>query len=219
MATRRRKAAKRASPPEKRPRGQHPRTRAHGQASREAILTTATKYFAEHGYRGASTASIARAAGLSEPGLLHHFGSKRELLKILLTRRFGFDSAKFREGEALDGLELLPLLETLVRENLGKRDSVKLTLVILAESILPSHPAHRYFRNRYVRARTILRNHLARARRRGFLRADVDPAALATTLLATMDGLQMQWLLDPTIDMARCYAQFTRILMSAVERD
>ena len=36
--------------------------------------------FAEQGFRGASMAAIAAEAGISEPGLLHHFATKRELL-------------------------------------------------------------------------------------------------------------------------------------------
>jgi hypothetical protein len=44
----------------------------------------------------------------------------------------------------------------------------------------------------------------------------VDTAALATVLLATTDGLQLQWLLDPTVDMAECFAVLVRILGTAL---
>jgi hypothetical protein len=103
-----------------------------------------------------------------------------------------------------------------VQENLRQKAGVKLTMVILAESILPSHPAHAYFKRRYARAREILAGHLGRAKGSGYLRADVDPQRLATTLLATMDGLQLQWLLDSTVDMAACFEELARILVTAL---
>jgi AcrR family transcriptional regulator len=192
------------------------KTNARGARSREAILSTAARYFAEHGYRGTSTAVIARAAQISEPGLLHHFGTKNGLLKALLEMRYALDESKFRVEARFNGLQLLPLLEALVRENVQQREGVKLTMVILAESILPSHPAHGYFKRRYQRAREILSAHLQRAQDRKMLRRNVDVAALASTLLATMDGLQLQWLLDPRIDMAACYAGFSHILERAL---
>jgi AcrR family transcriptional regulator len=194
------------------------KSNARGVQSRDAILSCAAKYFAEHGYRGTSTATIAQAADLSEPGLLHHFPTKNALLKALLELRYSLDESKFHADEALAGLTLFPLLAQLVRENVSQRGSVKLTTVILAESILPSHPAHRYFKLRFTRARGIVAAHLSRAQQQGFMRRDVDAARLATILLAVMDGLQLQWLLDPRVDMAGCFAEFSRILEGAVAR-
>jgi AcrR family transcriptional regulator len=46
---------------------------------RQAVLDTACRVFTESSYRGATTAEIARAAGITEPILYRHFGSKRDL--------------------------------------------------------------------------------------------------------------------------------------------
>ena len=46
---------------------------------RLAILDTACQLFAERSYRGATTAEIARAAGVTEPVLYRHFPSKADL--------------------------------------------------------------------------------------------------------------------------------------------
>ena len=46
---------------------------------RQAELDTACRVFAVSSYRGATTAEIAREAGISEPILYRHFGSKRDL--------------------------------------------------------------------------------------------------------------------------------------------
>jgi AcrR family transcriptional regulator len=46
---------------------------------RRALVEAALRVFSEGSYAGATTAQIAREAGVSEPILYRHFGSKREL--------------------------------------------------------------------------------------------------------------------------------------------
>ncbi len=46
---------------------------------RQAVLETAGRVFSQSSYRGATTAEIAREAGITEPILYRHFGSKRDL--------------------------------------------------------------------------------------------------------------------------------------------
>jgi AcrR family transcriptional regulator len=56
-----------------------PSTRLSAPARRQALLEVAMGLFATGGYRGVTTAEIARTAGVSEPILYRHFASKREL--------------------------------------------------------------------------------------------------------------------------------------------
>jgi AcrR family transcriptional regulator len=187
-----------------------------GQKAREKILSTAARHFSEFGFRGASAAAIAHDAGISEPGLLHHFGSKRGLLMALIERRYSLDQPKLHADEELEGLALLPLLTTLVRENLHQREAVKLAMVMLGESTSTHHPSHDYFRRRYVDARKVLIQHLGRAQKNGSVRAGVDTEALSAVLLAVMDGLQLQWLLDKRVDMAHCFEVLAGLLERAL---
>ena len=55
------------------------RTRLPAAERREAIISAAQRVFAIGSYSGSTTAEIAREAGVSEPILYRHFGSKREL--------------------------------------------------------------------------------------------------------------------------------------------
>jgi AcrR family transcriptional regulator len=55
------------------------RPRLTAEARRQAVLDTACRVFVKKSYRGATTAEIAREAGISEPILYRHFGSKRDL--------------------------------------------------------------------------------------------------------------------------------------------
>ena len=54
-------------------------TRLPAAERRQALIETAIKAFTAGSYRGATTAEIARAAGISEPILYRHFASKRDL--------------------------------------------------------------------------------------------------------------------------------------------
>lgn len=59
-----------------------------GAAGRREILAAATREFADHGYAGATTAGIARRAGVTQPLVHHHFGSKRGLWTAVLDLLF-----------------------------------------------------------------------------------------------------------------------------------
>src|SRR3954451_13876203 len=55
------------------------RVRLTGEERRQTVLDAACRVFFASSYRGATPAEIAREAGISEPILYRHFGSKRDL--------------------------------------------------------------------------------------------------------------------------------------------
>ncbi len=59
-------------------------SRMKAAARRLQILDTAARCFAEHGYRGTTTALLARESGISEPILYRHFANKRDLFIALI---------------------------------------------------------------------------------------------------------------------------------------
>lgn len=54
-------------------------------ATRERILYHASNLFAAMGYHATTTREIARAVGIRQPSLFHHFASKREIMQALLS--------------------------------------------------------------------------------------------------------------------------------------
>lgn len=58
-------------------------------AHREAILRAARTEFAAHGFEGATTVAIAKRAGVTQPLVHHHFGSKAKLWTAILAELFG----------------------------------------------------------------------------------------------------------------------------------
>ncbi|MBL4590601.1 MAG: helix-turn-helix transcriptional regulator [Phycisphaerales bacterium] len=53
---------------------------------REQLLDVAMELFAKRGYAGATTAQLAKEAGITEPIIYRHFKSKRDLFVALIER-------------------------------------------------------------------------------------------------------------------------------------
>lgn len=58
--------------------------RLKGPERRQQLLAVATRLFAERGYEATTTASIAEAAGITEPVLYRHFENKKDLYLAVL---------------------------------------------------------------------------------------------------------------------------------------
>ncbi len=181
---------------------------AKGRERRDAILAAANEVFAARGFRGASLATIARRVGLSEPGLLHHFASKEELLLELLKLRDQHDDERIAEARAAHAGAADVLLE-LCRQNANRPGIVRLFTILAAESVDPDHPAHEWFSERYRERGRQVAVALAAEQREGRIDAALDVDTVAAQVLALFDGLQIQWLLDPEgVDMVATLEDF-----------
>ena len=86
----------------------------------------------------------------------------------------------------------------------------------MAESIAPDHPAHEYFIERYQRGRAYWIEVITQAQQAGEVRSDISPEILAVLIFAMMDGLQVQWLLEPEkINMSESF----RVMMDMLRVD
>jgi AcrR family transcriptional regulator len=173
------------------------KTRANGRASRKAILEAAFEVFAERGHRGTSLTEIASRVGMTQPGLLHHFGTKEELLLEVVRAREEGTAANVEVYLGPDELQVQQAIETLA--NINEQEPVEQLLLATlgAEAIPEDHPLHDYFVQLYRDNRKRLAQTLRRAQAAGNIRADVDVTAVAAEMIATLDGLRLQWLLDP----------------------
>lgn len=183
------------------------------RASREKIIQFATEAFAQKGFRGATMAEIAKAANLTEPGLLHHFPSKTHLLMEVLKQRDRIDSERMRSTLQKNGNHFLEAGIELVEHNQTVPGLVQLFNLLVAESISPDHPAHEFFIERYQRERKHWVQAIVQAQQAGEVRSDISPETAVILIFAMMDGLQVQWLLEPErIDMAHIFGQFVELL-------
>ena len=183
------------------------------QQRKEQVIREAIRFFGQNGYHGTRLADIAKAAGVTEPGLLHHFPSKAHLLMEVLAERDRIDRERFDPSLHAGTKPPLTSLEELVKYNETVPGLVQLFTVLVAESIDDKHPGHEFFKRRYQNLRAGTVAVLREAQIRGEIRADIPAEDLVIMLFAMMDGLQVQWLYDPEqMKMARLFEQFVRLL-------
>lgn len=175
------------------------KTRANGRASRKAILVAAADVFAENGYRGTSLTEIANRVGMTQPGLLHHFNTKDQLLLAVIQEHEDTSehTSSMMDDLAPEHFHLVDSIEKLAASNAGARQAQLLLTTLSAEAIPRDHPLHDHFVQRYRRFRRGLAAILARAQVSGSIREDVNTQEIAREIIATLDGLHLQWLLDP----------------------
>ena len=95
------------------------RTRLPAAERRQAILEAAMRVFSQGSYAGATTAEIAREAGVTEPVLYRHFASKRDLYFACLDEAWTRLKEAFAAVIAEVGPERAPL--AIGRTGLGLR--------------------------------------------------------------------------------------------------
>ena len=182
---------------------------------RQQIVDAAAEVFSCAGYRKGSLRDVADKVGLSQAGVLHHFPSKEHLLQAVLSWRDG-ETARLMGEPLPEGIDFLRGLVRAAEHNATKRELVELHVIVSAEGTSAGHPLRDYFTGRYgyVLART--REAFERAAADGQLVPGTDCAGAARTLIALMDGLQIQWLLNPEdVDMAAELRRYLRLLLTA----
>lgn len=169
-----------------------------GRERRAQITASAIELFAKGGYHGTSLRELAEHAGMSKATLVHHITSKDELLTAVLRLRDRRTISPEPAGAtAVDGL--YRLADAADRTARSEPGLIELYAVLSCEGATPGHPAHDYFARRFRGSRRYFGDLFLRLRAEGALRPDRDPVREAAWLLATWDGLQMQWLYDPAI--------------------
>jgi AcrR family transcriptional regulator len=178
------------------PQGKHRRKSRKGASRREEILSAAMRRFAEDGYQSAAIGDIARDVGLSLPGLLHHYPTKVDLLLAVLDKR-DHNGALIVGHLPADVGSLLSGLVEVCRKNVEIAEVVRAFAVLNGESLTKDHPAKGWFVTRSRQLQSEIGAIFTQAASEGRVRADFNGAALATELIAVMDGLQTLWLRDP----------------------
>ncbi|MFI9765927.1 TetR/AcrR family transcriptional regulator [Streptomyces sp. NPDC052415] len=187
------------------PYGDAMNARVRSQERRAEIVRAALAVIAERGYRGASLAAVAERVGLTQQGLLHYFPTKDALLVAVLTDRDQWDALP-------DTRWRVDLLASLVEYNAMRPGIIQTFSALLGESVTEGHPAREYFTRRYTRVRAGMAEVL-RAEYGDRLPNGLTPERTAPLLVAVMDGLQYQWLLDPeSVDMPGAFRDFLTLL-------
>ncbi|WP_256695586.1 MULTISPECIES: TetR/AcrR family transcriptional regulator [Actinomyces] len=217
------------------------RPRAGSEDKRARILNEAVVLFGEHGYAGTSLADIANAADISKAGLLHHFSSKDELFAKVLERRDREDALSILvESPAvdddatevpvdtvgnLDTLEVAgvadldgnpwALLERyieLLERNVAHRDLTAIYTATAVSVLDAEHPAHRWMANHLNGAVERFESSFEAGKTAGLVDPQMPSRLVARSLVALIDGLQLQWLCSTTPGTAAAEALSTDLV-------
>lgn len=185
---------------------------AKGEDRRQRILAVAERLLARNGWRNTSLAQIAREAGVTPAGLLHHFESKEQLLNAVLDARDADDDA-----HADTSGDLVTEIRRVAERFERAPELVGTFTVLLVENILPDAPLHDRLLTRYRGAVDIVAELLRRGRHAGKYRADLDAAEKAVEIIAFVTGMETTWLLDPSIPLAEVFKGYTESLARDLE--
>jgi AcrR family transcriptional regulator len=189
---------------------------------RQEILRVAAKKFGEKGTANTALADIADEIGMTPAGVLHYFGSKRDLLIEVLKYRDEQGVIGLKNKQLPIGFDTFRHLINTAFDNAKHPGIVQTYLTLSSESTTESNPGRDYFTDRY----SVLRSQLDQAFKevmseRGVLTLTQDQTTMihdaSASVLAVMDGLQLQWLLDKkAVDLGKITEFALKAIVSAV---
>ncbi|MEK6342730.1 MAG: TetR/AcrR family transcriptional regulator [Curtobacterium sp.] len=181
---------------------------AKGVQRRQEILDRTLDVVANRGIDGTSLRAIGDAIGVSHAALRHYFASREALLIEVLRQR---DADSVARMAGIDGV--LPRMAHSADHNVSVPGLVTMYTTLLGASVEPGNEeARAFFTERFETVRADLavqlRDELAASGRY----SDADLEQVASLIIAAFDGLQVQWLLDPSIDIAGTLRLLERVL-------
>ncbi|MFZ0531278.1 MAG: helix-turn-helix domain-containing protein, partial [Propionicimonas sp.] len=174
-------------------------TYANGERTRAALVDAAFDVFAERGFQRMSIRQIAEAIGTSHTALLHHFGSKDALLEAVLVRREEREGPE--RGRLLRELGFFEAVPAIMRHNATMPGVIQLDTVLRVEGLNPDHVAHDAVATQQAEFRASVLAELEAQDRAGQLREGLDLPVIARLITALVEGIQIAWLADATVDM------------------
>ena len=171
---------------------------------------------ARNGGRGTSLAEIAREAGVTQQGLLHHFSSKEALLHAALDVRDARDAVS--RDHDWHGLEFLDAIVERIGGWRAEPEMVGMFTLLLVENLGEHAPLRDRLAERYELVRKEYADAIRAAQAAGTARLDIDPDLKAIEVIAFLNGLETSWLLNPSIPVervAKAWATLQRAAMTA----
>jgi TetR/AcrR family transcriptional repressor of nem operon len=164
-----------------------------GQRTRQTILKRAAPVFNQRGYAGTSLTELMEKTGLEKGGIYRHFESKEELAVAAFD--YAWDGAKQNRLQSLQKFSSpLAKLRGMV-DDFADRPSITPGGCPLLNTAIDSDDGNPLLRSH---ARIALREWLDRLEeilREGIacgeIRKDIEPAAIASVLVATLEGSVM----------------------------
>lgn len=162
-----------------------------GRKTRERIIEAAAELMFHRGVGGTSIPDVQSAAGVSASQIYHYFGDKQGL--VLAVVDFQTDTKLDQQRPLLDNLDSIDALRAWCDRAADRQDAVGWVggceIGSLASELAETDPLARTdLAASFERWEAPLRSGLARMQARGELSEHADVTALATALLAAIQG-------------------------------
>lgn len=180
---------------------------AKGEDRKQRILDVAQRLVTRNGWRNTTLAQIAKESGVSAAGLLHHFESKEQLLHAVVDARdLDDDTHADRSGDLFEQIAHAGDRVARAPELVGTYS------VLLVENLMPDAPLHDRLLARQQAAIGIVAELIRRGQAAGRYRDDFDPALKAVQIVSLVNGMEISWLLDPSIPLQQVLQEYARSL-------
>ncbi|MBW8762617.1 MAG: TetR/AcrR family transcriptional regulator [Microbacterium sp.] len=183
-------------------------------ARRAEIVRAALASIAEHGYERASLRDIAARAGVTHAALLRHFATKDDLLLAALAQRDA-DDEELAQRIMQSKVSAERVLSSVLAEEFAHPEHQRNWLAVTIAATNPEHPAHDFFMARKERMRREFNKRVIS------VMGETDELSAddkVTMVLAMIDGLRIQALLDPGLAVLPLIETFMRMIASPEER-
>ena len=179
-----------------------------GNRTRQRIIAQAAPLFNQRGYEGCSTREIMAEVGIEKGGIYRHFASKEEL--ALEAFDFAWAEVSERRTRGLEGIkDPLLRIEALICNFVQLRPALRGGCPLLNTAI-DADDGNAALRARAQVAldswRACLSSLISLAVRRGTVKTDIEPRAVASIVISTLEGALMMSRLDEdpyALEMAR----------------
>jgi AcrR family transcriptional regulator len=196
---------------------------ARSERSTNAMLEAASELIVEGGFASVTFAAVGERAGYSRGLVTARFGSKEGLVEALIERIVNTWNhrnvlPRTRGKSGLDGLAIL--IEAIWRQSEVNPRGLRVLYSLMFEALGPDESLRTRFAEFHVVMRTDFARMVAKGKRDGSIRSDVEPAREAALIIAAMRGIGYQWLLDPEnfdpVDSFACLHDVTVSRLSAL---
>ncbi|MEX6723876.1 TetR/AcrR family transcriptional regulator [Parapedomonas caeni] len=173
--------------------------------SERRLLDATVAVVAGEGVRAATFEAIGRVAGYSRGLATQKFGSKDGLIKALIADLHARQDALLtaHHMDDMPGLEAALGYADLYLRDLTENAETRAYFMLMAEAIADLSALRAAFAASHETVKQFLAGFIVRGQREGAIRAEVDPEAAALMIGTMLLGLSVQWLIDPTLDVAR----------------
>jgi AcrR family transcriptional regulator len=179
----------------------------HLEAKREMILHAAIACFARDGFHKTTMSDIATQAGVSDGLAYRYFSGKEEIIQEAV--RLVSGPGQLVDVGVLDTGDPNAMLQLLYRSSFerfqipGRGTTLRLRFRAWAEA-LDDEDLRNEVVDRWGHHTAVVERLLVEVQEQGRIPTGLDPTAIARVLLAMHDGLDLQWSLDPTLDLDAC---------------